>query len=300
LKLKLHRNWILAGVAGVVGLLAAISVQRYIHDRVESARPVAAGMPMIKIVVAAADLTAGETLTSRNVAVREVPLEWAHSKVVKPDDFSGVENKPLVFPATRGEPILWPQVQGQHAPTFSALLVKGRRAVTVPVDEVSSISGMLAPGDTIDLVVSVRHGGTVKLLPVMQGVRVMATGTQLDGGQGTASKNGAPQKSRTFTTVTLDATPHEAKRIMAAREVGKVTALLRAPGDTALQDTRIDEALALLGLSHGGRGKAPVQVIYGGGSSRQAVRPLPEILGTAPAHRPSHAGPGQEEPESPH
>ena len=135
---------------------------------------------------------------------------------------------------------------------------------------------MLEPGDAIDLVVSMRHGGAVKLLQVMQDVKILATGTQVHTDGVTAKGKEFDSAARSFTTVTLDATPEDARRIMAAREIGKVTALLRAPGDTARSTVRVEEALALVGLGKPSGGRGPVQVLYGGRSARQPVRPLPE------------------------
>jgi pilus assembly protein CpaB len=95
--------------------------------------------------------------------------------------------------------------------------------------------------------------------------------------EGAAGKGKEPDSAaRSFTTVTLDATPEDARRIMAAREIGKVTALLRAPGDTARSTVRIEEALALVGLGKPSGGRGAVQVLYGGRSAQQPVRPLPE------------------------
>jgi pilus assembly protein CpaB len=271
-RLKLNRNWAVLGVALAVGLIAAFSVQRYIRERVEAAQPAAVDAQTVDIVVAATQLSQGDRLSSANLAVRKVPKEWVHSNALRPRDFEEIENKAMLTTALAGEPILQAQVEGQRDANFSASLSNGRRAVTVPVDEISSSSGLLVPGDAIDLILSVRHEGKVKLLPVMQDVKVMATGTQVQHGQGRNK-----DENRTFSTVTLNTTPEEARRIMAAREVGKVTALLRAPGDAAQQAPRTEDALALLGVARatGSGGRAAVQVLYGGRSS-DAARPLTE------------------------
>ena len=296
-KLSFNRNWAVLGVAAVVGLVAAFSVQRYIQQRVDAVRP-AADTPTVGVVVATDTLTPGTPLSSRNVAVRQVPREWAHSNAVFPHQFPNAETRRLTTNAAKGEPILWSQLEGSRATSFSALLSTGRRAVTVPVDEVSSISGMLEPGDAIDLVVSLRHGGKVKLLPVMQDVKVLATGTQVRDAPRGKAVDGKP--SDNYTTVTLDATPEDARRIMAAREIGKVTALLRAPGDTARTDMRIEEAHALLGLDKPGSGRPGVQVLYGGRSRQQPIRPLPEPRQEERSNAVTLGGaPHTEEPEMP-
>ena len=78
-------------------------------------------------------------------------------------------------PAAAGEPILWAQLEGRRAPTFSARLQSGQRAVTVPVDEISSLSGMVEPGDRI---------AQVMVLPVVR-VSLQVVDTFADSARGT-------------------------------------------------------------------------------------------------------------------
>lgn len=257
LPMKIHRNWMVLGAALVVGVIAAFTVQRYIKDRMAAMQPRTGG-ETVSLVVANTQLSRGTRLDAGNVAVRKVPREWAHSQAIKPTDFDRIETAVLATGAAPGEAILWSQLEGKPSPSFSSRLAVGRRAVTVPVDEISSISGMVAPGDAIDLMAALRQEGKVVMLPVLQDVKVLATGTQVQPGK--LNEDGKP---RSYTTVTLDATPEDARRIMAAREVGKLTALLRAPGDTGQHGLRRTEALAVLGLSAGGAGPAGVPVFYG-------------------------------------
>ena len=118
MKLKLNRNWLILGVAALVGLVAALSVQRYIKDRVDAVRPAPADTPTVALVVATDNLVKNTPLTSRNVAVRQVPREWAHSNALLPDQFASVENRKLLTNAGKGEPILWAQLEGDRAPSF--------------------------------------------------------------------------------------------------------------------------------------------------------------------------------------
>lgn len=256
--MKLHRNWLVLGAALFVGLVAAVAVQRYIKERMAAMQPKSSGGPTVSLVVANTQLNKGTRLDTHNVAVRKVPAEWAHSQAIKADEFDRVEQAMLATNAMAGEAILWSQIEGKPMPSFSTRLAAGRRAVTVPVDEISSISGMLAPGDAIDLIAALRREGKVHMLPVLQDVKVLATGTQVQPGK--VTEDGRP---RSYTTVTLDATPQDARRIMAARELGKLTALLRAPGDSGRHGLHRAEASAVLGLA--GEGGAPgVPVLYGG------------------------------------
>ncbi|HEU4458271.1 MAG TPA: Flp pilus assembly protein CpaB [Methylibium sp.] len=264
-RLRLPPNLLIPLIAILVGAIAAIAANRYIHQRIEAAKPKTDPDGMVPLVVATADLSKGDRLASNNLAVRQVPKLWVHANAIRPEDFGKIEHAVLAVPAAKGQPVLWAQLEGQRAASFSARLANGRRAVTVAVDEISSISGMLSPGDTIDLIAMTKVDQRSTLVPVMQAVRVLATGTRVD--------NGSPEGrgERSFTTVTLDVTPDEARRIMAAREVGRLTALLRAPGDVQAALAVRSDAMAELGLAPPGSraGAAPtVAVMHGAANPR--------------------------------
>lgn len=281
-KLKIQRSWLVFGVAGVLGIGAALLAMRYLNQRVAEIE--AQGkQAMRKVVVAKQDLQKGAALTPETVAVREVPAEWAHSGAISPAQFDRAANAVLAYPAMKGEAILWAQLEGEKAPSFSARLAQGRRAITVPVDEVSSLSGMLQPGDLIDIVVNVRKDNRNITFALLQSVSVLAAGNRV-----TPGPEADGGRTRSFTTVTLETTPEDAKRIIAAREVGKITALLRAPGDTTEISRKKSDAFALLGLSdqaieaHGG-----VPVIYGGTGHKLGDVPQ---LSLGPAGRSAPSG----------
>lgn len=258
---KINKNWIVLVAAMAVGGLAAFGAKNYLGAQMAEIEAREKNKAMVEVVVAKTDLGKGSPLSARNLAVRAVPKEWTHSGAVTPDQFGRIEGSALAYPATAGEPLIWAQLEGQRAPTFSARLTQGRRAVTVPVDEISSLSGMVEPGDLIDIVVSVSKDKRNFTFTLLQGVSVLATGTQA-----APAEQDPEGRARTFTTITLDTTPDDAKRVIAAREVGRITALLRAPNDTSSVSRMRTDAQTLLGLAAGvSSAVSSVPVIYGGG-----------------------------------
>lgn len=222
-KINFNKTWLVLGVALLVGLLAALLAQNYLSGKV-AAIEAKNQKQMLGLIVASKDLPSGTPLNNENVAVREIPVDFAHSSAVLPEHFEKVEGVNLAYNVRKGEMILWSQLEGEKSPTFSARIAPGRRAVTVPVDEINSISGLLEPGDFIDLVLTVTEDREKIAVPIIQSVRVMATGQRvIDDEQGGAG--------RMYTTVTLDATPQEAEDVIIARDLGKITALLRNPED---------------------------------------------------------------------
>lgn len=255
------KTWVVLGVALVIGLLAALAARSYLSTRVEAIEARSKGKT-VNVLVAKHDVAKGATLSKDNVAVRPIPVEFAHSVAMTPDDFERVAGQPLAYPVKSGEMLLWGLMETQRAPTFSARVETGRRAMTVPVDEINSISGMLEPGDIIDLMLSMERNGKRITFPLMQSVQVMATGQR--------SVDDAAGGERSYSTVTLDTTPQQAQNIIVAREAGKLTALLRNPQDKEPIGKGSYDMAALLGQSGAptARGVAAprrgVPVIYGG------------------------------------
>ncbi|MBU4610124.1 Flp pilus assembly protein CpaB, partial [Achromobacter sp. GG226] len=216
-----------------------------------------ARQPMREAVVAAEDLAAGAVLDARTAAVREVPVAWFPQDAVLPVDFAAAEGARLGRALPRGEIVLWSHLVTARQQPFSAQLAAGRRAVTIAVDEINSLSGMLEPGDVIDLYVSFEHEGRRVTAPLLANVRVLATGRQHDGL--------ADATERGFATLTLDAAPEDAVRLVAARQQGSIAAMLRHPGDAGpAAPSRAGDLARLLGLDRPTRAPAAgVPVVFG-------------------------------------
>lgn len=242
------------------GLAAAWLSARYLDGRVADLEE-RNRQEMARIVVAKFDLPAGARIAHDSVAVREIPRAWVHAAAVTPDDFDRIDGATLAFEARGGDALMWSQFEAPRVRTLAARLSAGRRAASVAVDEISSLSGMLTPGDFIDLIVTVRRDERSFTFPLLQGVAVLATGGLIHAEDGAG-------RLRDFSTITLDLDPEQAARVVAARTVGRLTALLRAPGDRAVLPATRSEALALLGLAAAPPPPADslpaVPVIYGG------------------------------------
>jgi pilus assembly protein CpaB len=116
---------------------------------------------------------------------------------------------------------------------LAAALGAGMRAVTVPVSQQSSVAGFVFPGDRIDLVLTqnVVGGGDGAPLKVaetiMRNLRVLATDQRTDN---TVDDTGKTQV-RTFSMVTLEATPKMAEQIAVSQTLGSLSLSLRSLAD---------------------------------------------------------------------
>lgn len=277
------RALLVLSVALLVGLLAAWAARAYLGQRMAEIE--AQGkVKMVSLVVAKHTLTPGERLSSDNLAVRSVPSAWQQSLAVTPEQFDGVEGQAIGVNLNAGEMLMWPMLMHKSAPTFSARVASGRRAVTVPVDEINSISGMLEPEDRIDLLLTLHLTNKASAVVLMRQIRVLATGQRV------VQDKQSDGNELTYSTVTLDVTPKEAENLILAREVGKLTALLRHPEDRSGASGMVTEVSLLIGSSGGDAGvKREIPILYGGSNNTLAEQNvnLPAIqaeLATAQRH----------------
>jgi len=223
--IKLSKTWVVLIVAVLIGGLAAFAASSFLSGRLADIEARSQGKT-VNLVVAKRDLVKGDSLSSDNVAVRAIPADFAQSGAVLPEQFGSIEGEAIGFALKAGEMLMWSQMEGKKVPTFSARIESGRRAITVPVDEINSISGLLEPGDLIDLLVTVDQQGQKMTVPLLQGVQVMATGQR-------SVDDPKSGERRLYSTVTLNTDPLQAQNVVVAREAGRLTALLRNPQDAA-------------------------------------------------------------------
>ena len=210
-----------------------------------------------KVVVAVSELGRGDKLTHQSVAIRPVPSAFVGRDAIRPDQFSAVEGKTLAVPVNRGQPILYPYVRTHDPAQFSDRIDPGKRALTFQVDEVSSQSGMIVPGDKVDLLATVSTGGDSTTFELLRNVVILATGTAMDKEQSDASE-------QHYRTVTMAVKPTDAARITHARAIGKLTLIVRSPSDDdEAKIARITKA-SLLGLAAPARGDRAAEIILGG------------------------------------
>lgn len=272
--LKFNRNWVMLGLAVALGLSATFLSNKLLRDRVASIEEEARrGRKMVSVVVAKKDLQRGDTLNADVLAVRQIPADYVHSTAILPNQFDTIVNQRLVTPLKRGEELLDAHTEGRGTQIFSGMLKVGSRALTFPVDEINSISGMLRPGDKIDLIVTLRdanpgasQGGKDMTFPLLSNVAVLATGQQIGRGGRNDDPNTAKQ---TFATVTLETTPEDANRIITAEATGKLTAVLRNPEDG--QPNGVKPLTASDLMRNSGKRNTVEMIVGGGGSSSMTV-----------------------------
>lgn len=253
-------------VAGALGAgsAAAYFANDYIDRTVQQRRAeIDSQYAPAKVVVASADLRPGSFLSGETVAVREVPRAFLHSDAILAERWSDIAGRVLSHAVRSGEPVLLSHLAQEAGAGFSSQLDAGKRALTFPVDDESSISQMLAPGDRIDLFFTTTTNNESVTLPLLANVPVIATGIRT---VTNAAYIEGRREAAGYSTVTVSVLPEEAAKIAHAQDAGKITITLRQPKDTApIQVARITKATLLNGnriVKYTPR--ARVEIILGG------------------------------------
>lgn len=185
------------------------------------------------VLVAKGDMPAGTFVKPSHLRWQNWPNEGLDSNFItrnksRPGDFDGaVVRSGLIA----GEPITTRRIITPGDRGFlAAVLIPGKRAVSVPVNASSGIAGLVFPGDRVDLILAYKFssgGGPTRKTrraseTVLADIRVLA----ID--QSTDDQRGKPSVGK---TATLEVTPKQAEAVTLARELGKLTLSLRSLAD---------------------------------------------------------------------
>jgi len=214
-----------------LGAAAVLMVRNYITGEKQAMKK---GLEPVRIVVARRNIPANEPLEVEWVAARPVPKKFVHANAIYPEEVDLIISRELVYPIRAGDPILWMDFKGgERYRGFSTMIKEGERAMTVRVDETSSIAGLIQPGDHIDIL------GTFKrilesrdlknepetTITLLQNVVVLAIG------QITSARSGMSTDRSESGMLTILVTPEEAALLIHAQRVGKLYNVLRNPED---------------------------------------------------------------------
>jgi pilus assembly protein CpaB len=219
-----NRLLLIGFVALAMGAFVSFVVYRNLQSRTSSKTP-----PGEEILVAADDLQVGTKIEDKDVRfVRytsgDLPAGVFHIK-------TKVVGRGVVLPISKGEFILTNKLAGENAGSgLPALIPPGMRAVSVRVNDTTSVSGFVQPGTRVDILLTGNPQGSSEqqTTTVLENVAVIATGTRLE-----RNAAGEPQSAP---VVTLLVSPDDAERLTLASSQGHIQLALRNPLDTKQED----------------------------------------------------------------
>ncbi|MGM0417016.1 MAG: Flp pilus assembly protein CpaB, partial [Thermodesulfobacteriota bacterium] len=233
----------LLGLAILFALLAGLGtlVHLKLLERRMEHRMAPQEKQTVQVVVAAQQLSAGSPVNSSTMAVRTVPAEYVNSDVITANMFDSVNGAVLNKPLQPGKMLSSDYFDLNIPEDFSGTIKMGNRAVTIQVGEINSISGLIRPGNFVDIAARL-HSGNIAgetdsgeiIMPVLEDVLVLATDQKSARPNEDEFKNlQVSQRRQSYDTLTLEVTPKEAALLSLAEAHGSIVATLRNPDDTA-------------------------------------------------------------------
>ncbi|MGH9874039.1 MAG: Flp pilus assembly protein CpaB [Pyrinomonadaceae bacterium] len=231
---------VLAG-ALVFGLLAAVSVTRYLSSAQAYTKS------LNRVAVAKVAIPLGTKIIAEQISVVQFPQEST------PDGaFASIEKlvgRVAVVNIAPREPITEPRLAPEGtAGGLSAVIPEGYRAMTVKVDDVVGISGFIMPGTLVDIVVVIdpdEKSGMQDPISkiVLQNIKVLANGQNID-------KPESERQANSVKAVTLLVTPEQAEKLALAASEGKLQLVMRNSIDQGDEETHGINKRTLLGGEH--------------------------------------------------
>ena len=189
--------------------------------------------PLVGYFVAARPLPRGTLAREEDFAVRSVPSDSVPIQAIRdtPDAKTGLRGSLVRNFLDTGSPVRSQDLS--HPGFLASALAPDRRAISIKVDAESSVSGLIQPGDYVDVVSTkmiekidlaekadaLVHGPLSETL--LHNVRILAI-----------DQAGTTNKER---TVSLELAPEQVKKITVADHLGKLSLAVRSAVDQ--QDT---------------------------------------------------------------
>ncbi|WP_076860658.1 Flp pilus assembly protein CpaB [Bradyrhizobium mercantei] len=206
------------------------TVAQVVEHKPAAAAPVTVGYFVTTRVLSKGTLARDEDFTVRQAAPDRVP---AGAILESPDTKAGLPGSLVRRFVDAGsaitlDDILRPKDRG----FLASVLAPDSRAISIKVDEETGVSGLIRPGDNVDVVLTqvFEKAAPVKRAvseTVLSNVRVIAIDQEIaQGGRPIANTVG-----KTAQTVSLELKPDQVKKVAVAKQLGTLSLVVRAAAE---------------------------------------------------------------------
>lgn len=240
-------------ISGVVlGVVAIVMTKLYLdqqqQDIQDRAKKAIASMQanQTSVLVAMQDIPEGALIEAGMFDTAIVPNKFVQPQAVTSlDRISGMVT---VAPIVKGEQISLSKLTSTKKAgggDLAGMTPAGKRAISIPADNIASLSGMVKPGDYVDVLATLQvpiqgpdkqMSTQMVVVPLFQNVLILAVG------QNTSSQNSANSRYADKETasagaglITLALGPQEANLITFVQEQGKMRLTMRSPADAQVE-----------------------------------------------------------------
>ncbi|MBM3632620.1 MAG: Flp pilus assembly protein CpaB [Alphaproteobacteria bacterium] len=232
---------IIAVIAFVVAILVAFGVYHLVYTAPKQTTNMEHCPPlpeMKEIMIAKSIINTGDPING-SIVYEKWPTSSIRAGFYAKDQITPEQLKSLIARRiiNQGEPIAKNSVvdRKDHG-VLSALLNEGMRAVSIGLDQNSGMSGLLNPGDIVDVIVALNNTGKEEKdhedlnRTILCGVRVLAIDQHLSSSVEVLSKK-VSEAIQAPKSVTLEVTPRQASALASAVKMGTISLSLHSSND---------------------------------------------------------------------
>lgn len=214
------KSIILIVVALGCGLIASIGISQVLSRPETTAETES-------IYVTATSVQSWSKLSAQHVKKEDWPVDKIPQGAARTlEEFEGMSPR---YPLYAGEPIIINKLSDGNGKIASERIPEGHQVFAVKVDKESALSGLISPGDRVDVLVFIRSRGGADQIStgtqtIMRNATVFAVNDQI-------ARDNDGKTSLDAKTVSLLVLPEQSERLLLAKQLGTIHLALRKPGD---------------------------------------------------------------------
>lgn len=216
---------VLLAFAGICGLVAMLGVRKALNKKEPA-------VETVSVLVAMTDLPVTARLDETNTEFKAVPVDSVPEGAIT--DRTQYLDRSLQVRTLPGDWITMSKLSEPGVVGTSILIPPGMRVVTVSVNQTTSHSGMLAPGNRVDVMLTYQarnaDGSSIqRTRTVLQYIEIFAVDKLVDGGN--ANMNESNTRN-----ISVLVTPEQGHLLLLAGKKGDIHLALRSNLDTDVVD----------------------------------------------------------------
>ncbi len=241
-------NKIAIFIAVIMGIVAAMAASTWMENEKQKQKQ---RFKTVGLAVAKKTLRKNDVIRLGAGILQEkmVPQEMVLTGSISTDQLARYRGYVVKERIDAGQPITVDKLEPPYdkADTNTSVVSKGFRAITISVDMVAGVAGLIRPADRVDVIgtfdLSRRitkddtDSDGVVTLYILQNARVIALDRNTEK---SAFAESSRKRARNYRTVTLEVKPEDSMRIINANEQGRLRLILRNKNDVALEKDKVD------------------------------------------------------------
>jgi len=245
-------------ISGIIlGIMAIVMTKVYLDQQQqalqEKAKAAIASMQsnQTAVLIAKQDIPQGAVIDSGMFDTSIVPNKFVQPQAVTSLD--RIAGMVTVAPISKGEQISLSKLTQERKSETSGGLAgatpSGKRAISIVADSIASLSGMVKPGDYVDVLAVIqipmqdqdkKVTNQMAIIPLFQNVLVLAVGQNISGvaaptGRYTENASASSSGGGGNALITLALAPQEANLVAFVQEQGKMRLVMRSPADAKIE-----------------------------------------------------------------